>query len=60
MPTLNWLNDDEARKTSAHIPYRLLEADANLSYGTADTENMLILGDNLEALNPCCPTMPGR
>ena len=27
MPTLHWLNDEEARKTSSQIPYRLLEAE---------------------------------
>jgi adenine-specific DNA-methyltransferase len=60
MPTLNWLNDDEARKTSAHIPYRLLEADASLSFGTAETENMLIQGDNLEALKALLPYYAGQ
>ena len=32
MPILHWLNDEEARKTSSQIPYRLLEADPKLSY----------------------------
>jgi len=31
MPTLTWLNGDEARKISVRIPYRLLEADPALS-----------------------------
>lgn len=30
MPILHWLNDEEAPKTSTHIPYRLLEADSTL------------------------------
>ena len=60
MPTLTWLNDDEARKTSAHIPYRLLEADANLSFGATDTENMLIQGNNLEALKTLLPYHAGQ
>jgi hypothetical protein len=50
MPILHWLNDEGARKTSSRVPYRLLEADAALSYGNPNTENMLIQGDNLEAL----------
>jgi hypothetical protein len=25
MPILHWLNDEEARKTSSRVPYRLLE-----------------------------------
>lgn len=38
MPTLAWLNDDEARKISGLIPYRLLEADPVLSYGAPGGE----------------------
>ena len=60
MPTLNWLNDNEARKISARVPYRLLEADADLSFGAADTENMLIQGDNLEALKALLPYYAGQ
>lgn len=33
MPLLNWLNDDEARKASGQVPYRLLEADPAHSEG---------------------------
>lgn len=47
MPILHWLNDEEARKTSSRVPYRLLEADETLSYGDPNSENMLIQGDNL-------------
>ncbi|MCX6069131.1 MAG: site-specific DNA-methyltransferase [Chloroflexi bacterium] len=60
MPTLTWLNDNEARKISAHISYRLLEADPSLSYGAVDTENMLIQGDNLEALKALLPYYAGQ
>jgi adenine-specific DNA-methyltransferase len=60
MPILHWLNDEEARKTSSQIPYRLLEADPSLSYGTAETENMLIQGDNLEALKALLPYYAGQ
>ena len=47
MPTLYWLNDEEARKQSGRLPYRLLEADPKLSSGDSETENILIQGDNL-------------
>jgi len=60
MPTLHWLNDEEARKTSSQIPYRLLEADAKLSFGDSDSENMLIQGDNLEALKALLPYYAGQ
>ncbi len=60
MPTLHWLNDEEARKTSSQIPYRLLEAEPKLSYGDSETENMLIQGDNLEALKALLPYYAGQ
>jgi adenine-specific DNA-methyltransferase len=55
MPILHWLNDQEARKTSSQIPYRLLEAENNLSFGDPNSENMLIQGDNLDALKALLP-----
>src|SRR5687768_11957119 len=60
MPTLHWLNDEEARKQSGKLPYRLLEADPRLSYGDEETENMLIQGDNLEALKALSPYYAGQ
>jgi adenine-specific DNA-methyltransferase len=60
MPILHWLNDEEARKSSSRVAYRLLETDAGLSYGAADTENMLIQGDNLEALKALLPYYAGQ
>lgn len=60
MPTLHWLNDEEARKQSRQLPYRLLEADSKLSQGDSETENMLIQGDNLEALKALLPYYAGQ
>lgn len=60
MPILHWLNDEEARKTSSRVPYRLLEADGGLSVGDSDTENMLIQGENLEALKALLPYYAGQ
>lgn len=60
MPTLHWLNDEEARKQSGQLPYRLLEADPKLSHGDSETENMLIQGDNLEALKALLPYYAGQ
>ena len=60
MPILHWLNDEEARKISSRVPYRLLEADAGLSYGDPNSENMLIQGDNLEALKSLLPYYAGQ
>jgi hypothetical protein len=50
MPTLNWHKRDEAVRAATRAPYRLLEPVAELSSGDADSENLLIQGDNLDAL----------
>jgi adenine-specific DNA-methyltransferase len=47
-------------KAADAVPYRLLEADHSLSYGDPDTENMLIQGDNLEALKALLPYYAGQ
>lgn len=60
MPILHWLNDEEARKTAGQVPYRLLEADKELSFGDPDSGNMLIQGDNLEALKTLLPYYAGQ
>ncbi len=59
MPTLHWLNDEEARRASRDVPYRLLEEGAGLSYGDPNTQNMLIQGDNLAALKSLLPYYAG-
>lgn len=60
MPILNWLNKDEAVTTSKKCTYRLLEEVPELSYGDADNENLLIQGDNLEALKSLIPHYAGK
>lgn len=60
MPILHWLNDEEARKTSSQLPYRLLEAEPKNSFGDSDSKNMLIQGDNLEALKALLPYYAGQ
>lgn len=60
MPTLNWLNRNEALTLSTKAPYRLLEPVAELSYGSDNTENMLIQGDNLNALKALLPYFAGK
>jgi len=59
MPTLNWLTRDKDIKRAGRAPYRLLEAVPEFSAGTGH-ENMLIQGDNLEALKALLPYYGGR
>ncbi|MBO9739428.1 site-specific DNA-methyltransferase [Xanthomonas axonopodis pv. begoniae] len=59
MPLLNWSDRDADLTRSALTPYRLLEPVASLSYGEVDAPNMLIEGDNLDALKALLPYYGG-
>ena len=60
MPTLHWLTRDKDIRAAASVPYRLLGEATELSAGEADTGNMLIQGDNLEALKALLPFYAGQ
>jgi len=60
MPLLNWSNRDEDLTRSALTPYRLLEPVASMSYGDLDSPNMLVEGDNLDALKALLPYYAGQ
>jgi adenine-specific DNA-methyltransferase len=60
MPILQWLDREKHVKAAEAVPYRLLESDDTHSGGDADTPNMLIQGDNLEALKALLPYYAGR
>lgn len=60
MPILHWLNKNQAVKTSSQCAYRLLEEIPELSYGDPDNRNLLIQGDNLEALKALVPFYAGQ
>lgn len=60
MPILQWLDREKHVRAAEVVPYRLLEADDAHSAGDFDTPNMLIQGDNLEALKALLPYYAGR
>jgi adenine-specific DNA-methyltransferase len=60
MPLLDWLNKPASLQTARHVPYRLLEAVPELGYGATPNHNLLIQGDNLEALKALLPLYAGR
>lgn len=60
MPSLTWLTRDEDLKRAGQVPYRLLEADPALSHGDPAAGNMLVQGDNLDALKALLPYYKGR
>lgn len=59
MPILEWLNKGEATEVAKNLPYRILKANPELSYGEK-SENMIIKGDNLEALQALLPYYKGQ
>ena len=59
MPILEWMTRGEDVRAAAAVPYRLLEAVPALDGGDADTANMLIQGDNLDALKALLPYYKG-
>ena len=60
MPTLNWHKREEAVRAAMRAPYRLLEPVAELYYGDAGSENLLIQGDNPDALKALLLACAGR
>ena len=60
MPTLDWLNRSAAFTTAAQVPYRLLDNVATHGDTEAAQHNLLIQGDNLEALKALLPFYRGR
>lgn len=58
MPTLDWLNRDAAFRIANQVPYRLLEPVS--SHGDGDARNLLVQGDNLEALKALLPLYRGQ
>jgi adenine-specific DNA-methyltransferase len=60
MPILHWLNKGDAVTAAKRSPYRLLEEVSSLSIGDPDNENLLIQGDNLEALKALIPFYAGK
>ena len=60
MPTLHWLTRDTDISAAVRVPYRLLEEAPNLSAGDPEAGNLLIQGDNLEALKALLPFYAGQ
>lgn len=60
MPILSWLTRDDDIRAVSRVPYRLLEEVPALSAGDPATRNMLIQGDNLDALKSLLPFYAGQ
>ena len=53
MPSLNWIGKDKVLNHHNEVPYRIL--DKKYEYGDDAAGNMIIHGDNLEALKSLLP-----
>ena len=65
MPTLTWTGKEDALRAASLVPFRLLEPHQALEGGTygdpeSARDNLLIQGDNLEALKALLPYYAGR
>ena len=58
MPTLEWIGKDKVVNHHLEVPYRVLEE--QYTYNADHSENMIIRGDNLEALKALLPRYEGR
>ena len=60
MPTLDWRNRREALRAAAAAPLRILQEVPGLSVGLPGDPNLLVHGDNLDALKALLPFAAGQ
>lgn len=60
MPALEWIGKQAVVNHHREVPYRLVHCDGDLSAGDAEAGNLLVQGDNLEALRALLPYYAGK
>ncbi|WP_442683641.1 site-specific DNA-methyltransferase [Stenotrophomonas sp. JC08] len=60
MPVLNWIGKPAVVTHHKEVPYRLLEPVPELSCGDVDSGNVIVQGDNLDALKALLPRYAGQ
>lgn len=60
MPVLDWIGKKAVVNHHREVPYRLIHCDGKLSAGDPDAGNLLVQGDNLEALKALLPYYAGK
>lgn len=60
MPTLDWIGKKAVVNHHREVPYRLIHCDREKSHGDPDAGNLLVQGDNLEALKALLPYYAGK
>lgn len=60
MPFLDWVNKNNAKDTASEVPYHLLKRETTYGDEASAAENLLIQGDNLQALKALLPFYAGQ
>lgn len=60
MPVLDWIGKKAVVNHHRDVPYRLIHCDKSKSVGDPDAGNLLVQGDNLEALKALLPYYAGK
>jgi DNA modification methylase len=60
MPVLDWIGKKAVVNHHREVPYRLIHCDKSKSVGDPDAGNLLVQGDNLEALKALLPYYAGK
>lgn len=60
MPTLNWIGKEAVIHHHRDVPYRLVHCNGKLSAGDPEAGNLLVQGDNLQALKALLPYYAGK
>ena len=60
MPVLDWIGKSAVVNHHRDVPYRLIHCDGALSVGDPGSGNLLVQGDNLEALKALLPYYAGK
>lgn len=60
MTSLNWIGKEAVVHHHKEVPYRLVHCNSELSAGSPESGNLLVQGDNLEALKALLPYYAGK
>ena len=60
MPLLNWVNRNQAEQTAESVPYHLLKFEQAYGDEANARDNLIIQGDNLQALKAFLPLYGGQ
>jgi len=60
MPTLDWIGKNAVTEHHKEVPFKILAHREDFSFGEKDTGNMIVEGDNLEALKALLPYYKGK